>query len=173
MDSTSLQAGDCILFSGKGFVSRGIKFFTDSKWTHAAIYVGGGEGFVIEATAAGVEKNPLAPLLKKASAYCVRRIPDLTVEQAELMKEKAYGLIYEEYDFVQLVSLGIYYAFRKIGISCGWLVRNAPGKMICSELYAVCALCVPLKFKSKTKLVTPAMLYETRLMTTVEEFENK
>lgn len=140
------------------------------------MYVGGGEGYVIEATEAGIEKNPLGPLLKKANAYCVRRIPKLTVEQAELMKEKAYSLLYDQsdkYDFIQLLSLGLYYGFRKIGITCSWLVRNNPNKMICSELFAVCCLVIPLKFKSRIKLNTPASLYETPQMETVEHVETK
>ncbi len=173
MSSLILQPGDCILFSGKGFVSRGIMWFTSSKYSHVAMYVGGGEGYVIEATAAGVEKNKLEPLINHSSGYCVRRIPGLTVEQAELMKDKAYGLIYDKYDFVQLLSLGLYYGMRKLGISCSWLVRNVPGKMICSELYAVCCLTIPLKFKSRTKLVTPETLHETDLMETILEVDCK
>lgn len=174
MDTSILQPGDCILFGGKSFISRGIKWFTDSKYSHVAIYVGGGEGFCIEATEAGVEKNPVAPLMAKAACYAVRRIPNLTVEQAELMKAKAYSLIYDGYDFVQLASLGLYYGVRKIfGKAPAFLVRNAQGKMICSELFAVAALTIPLKFKKQTKLVTPDTLADTNLMTTILTMENK
>jgi len=163
-----LQPGDCILFSGKSLISRGIRWFTDSKWNHAAIYVGGGGQFVIEATAAGVEKTALKELLK-CEAVCVRRIPDLKVEDAELMKDRAYGLIYDNYDYAQIASLGIYFLFRKIGIKIPWLVRNAKSEMICSELFAVCALVIPVRFERETKLVTPDSLYQTDKMNTMFE----
>lgn len=173
MDLTKLQPCDVIFFSGKGFVSRGIRFFTNSEWSHVALYVGGGEGYVIEATAAGVEKNKLAPLIKHAAKWEVRRFDNLTVEEAELMKAKAYSLIYENYDFLQVLSLGVYYAFRKIGLTWSALVANTNGKMICSELVAVCALCINRKFKSKTKLVTPKTLYDSCHLHKVYELENE
>ena len=173
MDTSILQPCDVILLSGKNFISRGIKFFTDSKYSHAALYVGGGEGYVIEATAAGVEKNRLNDIIKKDSAYCVRRIPDLTVDQAEAMKAKAYSLIYEDYDVLQMLTLGVYFAFRKLGITWSALVSNAKNRMVCSELVAVACLCIPLKFRNKTKLVTPEDLHSTDKLVTILEAEVK
>lgn len=173
MPTLILHPGDCILIQGKSFVSRGIMWFTKSKYSHVAMYVGGGKGYIVEATAAGVEINKLEDLIKHSSAYAVRRIPGLTVDQAEAMKDKAYALIYDDYDFVQLASLGLYYLLRKCGISWSLLVRSARNKMICSELFAVCCLVIPIKFKSKTKLVTPDTLYTTSLMETILEFEHK
>lgn len=169
------QPGDCFLFSGDSFVSRGIKWFTNSEWSHVAMYVGGGEGYVIEATAAGVEKNKLDSLTKHATKYCARRIPRLTVEQSENMKTAAYSMIASQdpYDFIQLASLGLYFGIRKIfGKAPAWLVKNTKNSMICSELFAVCALTIPLKFAKQTKLVTPATLFDTDLMETVYMFES-
>lgn len=169
MDTKLLYPGDVILFSGTGFVSRGIKFFTNSEWSHAALYVGGGDGYIIEATQAGVEKTKMADVMLHASKICVRRYRGLTLEQVELLKDKAYSLIYDRYDYAQLLSLGVYFAFRKVGLTWAALVRNLPGKMICSELVAVCYLTLPVKFKARTKLVTPETLGATDLLDTVYE----
>jgi hypothetical protein len=173
MDTTSLQPGDVILFAGTSFVSRGIKYFTKSKWSHAAIYVGGGEGFIVEATAAGVEKNKLEATLKHCSAWCVRRYPNLTVAQAEAMKTEAYGFLPYKYDFVQLLTLGVFFSLRKIGITWNSIVDSMPGRMICSELVAVCYQVIDVMFNKRTKMVTPDMLYTTGLLTTIQESEYK
>ena len=62
-----------------------------------------------------------------------------------------------------------YFLLRKVGITISWLVRNVPGRLICSELFAVCALCIPIEFRKQTSLVTPDTLYTTDLMYTVYE----
>ena len=169
LDLTTLHTGDCILFKGKGFISRGIQWFTDSEYSHVAMYVGGGNNQVIEATEAGVEINPILPLLKAADRVCVRRIPNLKVDDAEKMKAKGYSLIYEHYDYLQFAGLAIYFLFRKIGIQLSKLIPNSRVMMICSELFAVCAMIIPIIFKDNTALVTPGTLYSTELMNTVWE----
>jgi len=168
-DLKILQPGDCILFKGKGFISRGIRWFTDSEWNHVVIYVGGGNNYIVEAVMDGVEKNEILPLLKKAEKFCVRRIPDLTVENSELMKAKAYSLMYEPYDKLQFAGLAIYNLLRKIGIKASFLVPNKRDSIICSELYAVCALTISIKFKKKISLVTPDVLGKSDILTTVYE----
>lgn len=159
------QPGDVILFAGKSWISRGIEWFTDSKYSHAALYVG--NGYIIEATEAGVEKNLLT--FKGCSGHCVRRMPGLTSDAAKAIVAKAESLIYDNYDFLQLLTLGVYYGFRRLGITWSALVANMPNKMICSELVAVSYLVVPDKFKDQTKLVTPDTLYTTSLLQTIEE----
>lgn len=173
IDLQLLQSGDVILLQGTSLVSRGIRWFTDSKYSHVCLYVGGGSNYIIESTEAGVEKNELQKILAHASSVCVRRHTGLTVEESELIKTKAYSLIYENYDYIQLLSLGVYFSLRRLGITWGSIVASMPGRLICSELVAVAYLCIPLKFKSKTKLVTPQTLYETELLDTVLEEEIK
>jgi len=130
-----IYPGDILLFSGKGFISRGIKFFTNSEYSHVAIAVSGTE--CIEATAAGVEKSDIQTLINKTEHFCVRRI-DLTMEQAEKIKERAYQLLYESYDFLQFISMIPYLLLRKIGITWNSLIFNSRVRMICSELVGVC-----------------------------------
>ena len=165
----SLIPGDCILLGGKGIISRGIKWFTNSKYSHAAIYVGGGNNYVIEATLVGVEKNKIHSLIEHADKICIRRIFNLSAEDAELMKNKAYQLLYNSYDVLQFVSYIPYFLFRKIGINLPFLVINKRNKMVCSELYAVCALAAGIKFAKNPKLVTPEILYRTHKMETIYE----
>lgn len=172
LDTKLLMPGDCILVSGKGFISRGIKWFTNSKYSHVALYIGGGEGYVIEATAAGVEKNKFSSLLKGADGICIRRYPGLTIEQVELIKQKAYGLLYENYDFLQFLSMVPYFLLRKIGITWNALLFNKRTKMICSELFGVCYYAAGILFKSsmkKLKSLTPEDLYSDKKLITVIE----
>jgi hypothetical protein len=133
-----IHPGDILLFSGKGFISRGIRFFTKSKYSHTAIAVSGTE--CIEATSAGVEKSNIQSLVNKTEGFCVRRIESLTVKESEMIKEKAYQLLYEDYDFLQLISMAPYFLLRKIGITWNFLIFNSRTRMICSELVGVCLM---------------------------------
>jgi hypothetical protein len=155
-----LHSGDFILFAGKSFIARGIKLFSGSKWTHAAQLVG--NGYVIEANQPGVEKSLLAPLIKSASHICILRVPNLTVDNAELMKDAAYSMLSvgTEYDIINLISLAPYFLLRKIGINAPWLVWSAKGEVICSELCARSLLTICIKLASKAKLVSPGLMYD-------------
>jgi cell wall-associated NlpC family hydrolase len=159
MDTCTLQPGDIIFFQGTHFISRGIRAFTNSKWSHVALYVG--NGYVIEATAAGVEKNKLDPLTKRASRIAVGRIPDLKVEDMTRMIDKAYSLIGEKYDVWQLLTFGIYFAFRKIGIIWPFLIGDKAGEVVCSALVATCAAVIPISFAKSIKLVSPETIYSS------------
>ena len=158
---------DIVLFAGKSFISRGIKLFSGSKWSHTALFLG--SGYVIEATQAGVEKNLLAPLVKKADRIAVLRIFNLTVENTELMKAKAYSLLGDKYDFLNLVTLAPYFILRKLGINAPFLVGSKAGEVICSELVAQCAMAIPIKFAKNPKLVSPETIYRSDRVTKVLE----
>ena len=164
IDTRILNPGDFILFSGKGFISRGICAFTNSRWSHIAIFTG--DGYVIEATAAGVEKNLLAPLVIKADHVAIVRIPDLTVENMERMKDAAYAMLSVglKYDFWQLFTLAPYFMLRKIGINAPWLIWDKSGAVSCSALCAQCASIIPLKFAKSIKLVAPETIYRSPLV---------
>ena len=173
MDTSILQPGDFIFFSGKSFVSRGIKMFTKSKWSHVAMYVGGGKGYIIEATAAGVEKNELEPLLRHTDAVAVARIPGLTVEDMERMKDKAYSMLGDKYDFWQLITFSLYFSFRKIGIIWPGFIGDNAGQVVCSALCAMCALVIPVKFAKSPKQVAPQTIYESDKVSIIFEQEFK
>jgi hypothetical protein len=53
-----LQAGDVLLYNGRGLLSDAIKFFTDSDVSHVALFMGGPDGGTIgEAVGAGVIRD--------------------------------------------------------------------------------------------------------------------
>lgn len=175
----TIYPGDIIFFRGRSFISRGIRWFTNSKWNHVGMALDGTN--LIEATAAGVEKNNLEELLKRSEKFCIRRVPDLTVEEVELMKDKAYALLYDEYDFLQFISMIPYFLLRKIGINCPFLLFNSRDKMICSELVSVLLWTIDIKIvknMKSLKKITPEDLYKFNRLNTVfegtfEEFLNK
>ena len=155
-----LHSGDMILFAGNSFISRGIKLFSGSKYSHAAQFVG--NGYVIEANQPGVEKNLLEPLIKSAAHICILRVPNLTVDNAELMKDCAYSMLSvgTEYDVLNLVSLAPYFLLRKLGINAPWLVFSAKGEVICSELCARSLINIGIKLAKQAKLVSPGLMYD-------------
>jgi cell wall-associated NlpC family hydrolase len=57
-----LKPGDIILNTTEGFVSETIRFFSNSSYNHAAIYIGNGE--VVEAVGHGVQRIKLTDFLK-------------------------------------------------------------------------------------------------------------
>lgn len=171
-----IHPGDVIFFKGKSFISRGIRWFTKSEWNHVALAVDG--TYIIEATAAGVERNKIELALKKCEKFMIRRIDSLTVAESELLKTKAYSLFYDNYDFLQLISMAPYFLFRRIGWNLPFLIFNSRGKMICSELVAVCYAAAGYKFSKRLKTETPDSLSKNSLFTTMfngryEEFIKK
>jgi cell wall-associated NlpC family hydrolase len=171
MDTSLLQPGDIIFFQGKSFISRGIRTFSSSKWSHVALFLG--NGYVIEATAAGVEKNLVAPLFAHASRVAVGRIPNLTVENMELMKDKAYSMIGDKYDVWQLLTFSLYFAFRKIGIIWPFLIGDKAGAVVCSALIAICCMVIPLKLGKTPKTSSPESIYSSGKIEIVLEEEIK
>jgi hypothetical protein len=169
MDIGSLRPGDIIFFQGKSFISRGIRAFTDSKWSHVALYVG--DGYIIEATAAGVEKNVLRPLIYRANRVAVGRIPNLTVDNQHRMIDKAYSMIGDKYDVWQLLTFSLYFAFRKIGIIWPFLIGDKAGEVVCSALVAICCMIIPLKFGKTLKAVSPETIYSSDKIEIISEEE--
>lgn len=78
IDVPSLTLGDIILTADKGLVSKGVRVATLSKYSHAAIYVG---GTMIEATLGGVfSKNPQRLIFNSEKQVAVYRYRGLLSE---------------------------------------------------------------------------------------------
>lgn len=78
IDVPSLKLGDIILTADKGLVSKGVRVATLSKYSHAAIYVG---GTMIEATLGGVfSKNPQRLIFNSEKQVAVYRYRGLLSE---------------------------------------------------------------------------------------------
>lgn len=171
MDISLLQQGDVVFFQGKSFISRGIRSFTKSKWSHVALYVG--DGYIIEATGAGVEKNALLPLLGHASRVAVGRRKGLTIVEWELMKTRAYSMIGDKYDVWQLLTFPIYFALRKIGIIWPAIIGDKGGEVVCSAFVAMCFATIPVKFAKYLKSVSPETIYSSDEIEIIFEEETK
>ena len=163
-----LQPCDIILVAGTSRLSRGIMLMTGSPWSHAILYVGGGRQRVIEAiNGASVEANSLETALQDCSRACVRRYPGLTVEDAEIIKGKAYSMVGMDYDEEQNFGLAIYNLLRKIGIKAPWLVANDKAKFNCSETVNIAYRAAMIVLAEAPEMETPASLGETSKLVTV------
>ena len=74
-----LEPGDIILTSAPTLRSVGIRLFTLSSVSHAALYVG--DGRIVEALGSGVHERPLDELLLEENVALVLRYPGLTRDQ--------------------------------------------------------------------------------------------
>jgi len=75
----ALEPGDIILTSAATLRSLGIRIFTLSSVSHAALYVG--DGRIVEALGSGVHERPLDGLLREENVALVLRYPGLTRDQ--------------------------------------------------------------------------------------------
>jgi hypothetical protein len=117
------QIGDIILFrnNAPNFIADGIEWFENGSVSHVALYVGGGDAAVIEYTVGGCLRTPLSHFYADNMTIIVRRIPGLTVEDAEKIKARAYA-DYEAkkpYDYLSYIGF-IYMQFRR---KIGWRVK--------------------------------------------------
>ena len=151
-DSTALRdtlrPGDVLLIEGKGRISGGIKYLTQSTWSHSALYVGpmagtateGGEPHVlIEANIdEGVVSAPLSKYLHCQTRIC--RPVGLSEADCEKVCRYASERIGLGYDFKNVVDLMRYLfpwpvteRWRRRMIALG---SGDAGRIICSSLIA-------------------------------------
>ncbi len=172
LDLNNIDPGDILLFSGDHLLSRGIQEFTDSPWNHAAIAIG--NGLLVEATAAGIEINPINRLLRANTRMCVRRIRGLEFRKSRDICEYAENAVGYGYDYWQIITMGIYFALRRLfGRAPLWLIGDIPGRMICSYFVADCVRLAGIRFRLAKKLITPATLYRSIHFKTVFEYDTK
>ncbi|HET9024336.1 MAG TPA: YiiX/YebB-like N1pC/P60 family cysteine hydrolase, partial [Burkholderiaceae bacterium] len=93
-----LQAGDILLSADPGIASAGIRLFTISPVSHAAIYVGDGE--VAEALRGGVRLRGIDRVLEEESVVAAFRHPALDEDRARQMSRFAREQVGKPYDFV-------------------------------------------------------------------------
>lgn len=93
-----LQPGDILLSADAGLTSAGIRLFTFSPVSHAALYVGDGE--VAEALGGGVRLRAMDRVLKEESVVAVFRHPALDPERALRVSVFAREQVGKPYDFV-------------------------------------------------------------------------
>jgi hypothetical protein len=83
----ALRPGDILLTHAPSLRAAGIQLFTFAPISHAAVYIGNGE--VVEAVMPSVRTRSIEEVLKEETVVVVLRHPELTEEQARLIKEYA------------------------------------------------------------------------------------
>jgi hypothetical protein len=143
----TLRPGDVLLVEGKGRISTGIKYLTQSTWSHSALCVGpivraetdGEPHVLIEANLGeGVVSAPLSKYLRCKTRIC--RPVGLSEADCEKVCRYVCDRVGLTYDFKNAIDLMRYLA--PWPMSQGWRHRmNALGsgdasRMICSSLIA-------------------------------------
>lgn len=112
-----VATGDVLLFRGRGFVSRGIRFLDGSEVNHAAIAVDGAR--LSEATGRGLEISPIAVAVERNERTLVLRAtggdPDAAATRAV-----AYANSGVPYAYQQIVLLAVLCLTRRIPIGNRW-----------------------------------------------------
>ncbi|WP_244563504.1 YiiX/YebB-like N1pC/P60 family cysteine hydrolase [Pantoea rodasii] len=85
---TELQPGDLLLSSATSPQSWGIRLFSFTGVSHAAIYLGDQQ--VAEAVGSGVKIIPLQQAIDESNNLLVLRVPSLTQDQSSLLREFAH-----------------------------------------------------------------------------------
>ena len=83
----ALRPGDILLTSAPSLRAAGIQLVTFAPVSHAAVYIGDGE--IVEAVLPSVRTRSMDDVMKEESVVLVLRHPDLTAEQARLVREYA------------------------------------------------------------------------------------
>jgi hypothetical protein len=93
-----LQPGDILLSAAPGIASAGIRLFTISPVSHAAVYVGDGE--VAEALRGGVRLRRIEAMLAEESVVAAFRHPTLDDAAALRVAGHARASVGKRYDYV-------------------------------------------------------------------------
>jgi uncharacterized protein YycO len=87
LETEVLRPGDILLTSEPTLISASIRLMTFAPVSHAAVYVGDRQ--VVEAVGSGVRVRDLDEILGEATMVLVLRYPELTAEEATLIREYA------------------------------------------------------------------------------------
>lgn len=123
--AVALREGDVLLYCGRGIISRGIRLFTDSEFSHAALFLGG--DMIGEAIGKGLVKRTRQESFSGSDYVFARRLgrtDDLApvMERAESYLEQ--GLKYGYPDIVLLAALLIIKRVRPSNV-LGLLIQRA------------------------------------------------
>jgi uncharacterized protein YycO len=83
----ALRPGDILLTHAPSLRATGIQLFTFAPVSHAAVYIG--DGKIVEAVMPSVRTRSMEDVLKEETVVVVLRHPELTGEQARLIREYA------------------------------------------------------------------------------------
>lgn len=110
LESEVLQSGDILLTSVPTLASAGIRLMTFAPVSHAAVYIGDRQ--VVEAVRSGVRVRDIEETLAEEAVVLVLRYPELTAEQAALIKEYAVKKAGAGFNFLG-ITLGIPFSINR------------------------------------------------------------
>lgn len=124
-----MKAGDVVLVRGTGFIAAAIKWFTHSKYSHAALALNA--DFLIEAQ--GMEGIQIVPVTKYKNEYDVYTYPSLSDIERSRVVSTAFSIRSQHYgyDYWDIVRLAIRSLFH-------WeLPYTEKKRTICSQFVAL------------------------------------
>jgi hypothetical protein len=150
---SALAMGDVLLYQGTGIVSKGIMLLTDSKVSHAALYLGGDT--VGEAVGEGVVRHTLDQSFPDHNFVLVRRLP----QQLDMQPVVARGQFYLgqglKYSYQQIVFLAILLIVKKVKPS------GVVGKLIMVAAQAAAAALNELLHGGKELMICSEFVYRS------------
>jgi uncharacterized protein YycO len=102
----ALEIGDVILSTTADAVSRGIRAASGAPVSHSMLYVGGGQ--VVEAIGSGVVLRSLSDAVGPATVAVAFRHPDITSEQALMVRDFAGQHLGREYNYWGIVRQALF-----------------------------------------------------------------
>jgi hypothetical protein len=133
---------------------RGGYAVEDSRWQHAAVYMG--ENYILEATRTGVHYSPVHHLIP-GNLLRVRR--DITVTDADSYRIaiQAAFRFGNRYSFSTIWSI-FRWSFRGFGTIRPSIAKMPHSSLICSQLYADAYEAVTMRLLANQRPATPADL---------------
>ncbi|WP_246201869.1 YaeF family permuted papain-like enzyme [Budvicia diplopodorum] len=110
--ASSMNAGDIILSSAAGPTSMGIRLFSISGVSHAAIYLG--DDRVAEAVGSGVQIVSLEQAMQHSSKLIVFRYPGLTPEHALAIRQFSQDKVGIRYNYNGVALMAPFMLTRKV-----------------------------------------------------------
>lgn len=157
-----IEKGDLILLKNDSILSRIIKFFSKSEYSHVAVYLE--DGFVIESDWGGVQISHLRKY--KSVEYDVYYHAKMDKDKAEMLTQWMLGQVGSRYDYGGIFGI----LLNKLGLTKKnhW---DDKASYWCCELVADAYLNVGLKVcaREETWLVSPGDLANCKEFILLEE----
>ncbi len=164
------QIGDIIVLNTDDFISKFIRWVTDSKYSHVCVYIGGGE--VIEsANGYGVRIIDLDEYTEDPrTLLTLLRVRSLSPAKAKKIVEYAIGYIYRGYDFFGLIGIFSKHIVRKLNLN-RWITfygknrADEAAAFWCSEFVGHCYEKFGIQFvKHDITYLTPDEIKKSRIV---------
>lgn len=157
--------GDILLIRTDTFIGGQIRKMTDSYFNHVGMFIS--ETEIIEASMLGVKTTAFSKFEKQQQNgkldYGIYRVKDMTTKQSEIMANFLIQKIGSTYDFIQFLSLLLFFIFK-------WNREkepvDVPNAFICSELMSGALDKAGLKFSDNIDkdCITPADIEKSKIL---------